>query len=107
MLSRQPRRLGRHLGLVLGAGVVVIILVATLHEVFGKTDSFAIPSEASLAGSSATQRIVTIAESQVGYSTQPANSYCNKFSAYWKAGMSGCPSGEKSEEWCADFAAWA
>ena len=53
------------------------------------------------------QRIVAIAESQVGYSTEPSNSYCNKFSAYWDAGTAGCPSGEKSEEWCADFAAWA
>jgi len=52
------------------------------------------------------QRIVAIAESQVGYSTQPANSYCNKFSAYWDAGTTNCPGGETSEEWCADFAAW-
>ena len=65
------------------------------------------PSEATLAGLSVPQRIVAIAESQVGYSTEPSNSYCNKFSAYWDAGTAGCPSGETSEEWCADFAAWA
>ena len=53
------------------------------------------------------ERIVTIAESQVGYSTDPSNSYCNKFSAYWNAGTADCPSGERAEEWCADFAAWA
>ena len=53
------------------------------------------------------QRIVAIAQSQVGYSTEPTDSYCNKFSAYWNAGTPDCPSGEKSEEWCADFAAWA
>ena len=53
------------------------------------------------------QRIVAIAESQVGYSTEPSNSYCNKFSAYWGAGTADCPSGETDEEWCADFAAWA
>ena len=53
------------------------------------------------------QRIVAIAESQVGYSTEPSNSYCNKFSAYWDAGTADCPSGETAEEWCADFAAWA
>ncbi len=53
------------------------------------------------------QRVVALAESQVGYSTEPANSYCNKFSAYWGAGASGCPLGEQSEQWCADFAAWA
>jgi hypothetical protein len=43
----------------------------------------------------------------VGYSSEPAHSYCNKFSAYWDAGSAACPAGEKSEEWCADFAAWA
>jgi hypothetical protein len=52
-------------------------------------------------------RIVSYAESQVGYATKPADSYCNKFSAYWDAGSTNCPSGERSEEWCADFAAWA
>ena len=53
------------------------------------------------------QRIVAIAQSQVGYSTEPSRSYCNKFSAYWNEGTAGCPSGELAEEWCADFAAWA
>jgi hypothetical protein len=97
----------RRFGLALGAGAVVIILVVTLHGVFGNTDSFPAPSVATLAGLSAPQRIVAIAESQVGYTTEPSSSYCNKFSAYWNAGTAGCPSGEKSEEWCADFAAWA
>lgn len=49
--------------------------------------------------------IVTIAESQLGYSADPAHSYCNKYSAYWGAG-SRCAGGLRSEEWCADFAAW-
>ena len=53
------------------------------------------------------QRIAAIAESQVGYRTEPSSSYCNKFSAYWNAGTDACPNGEKAEEWCADFAAWA
>ena len=65
------------------------------------------PSQATLAGLSVPQRIVAIAESQVGYSTEPSDSYCNKFSAYWDAGTAGCPGGETAEEWCADFAAWA
>jgi hypothetical protein len=52
-------------------------------------------------------RIVGYAESQVGYQTNPKNSYCNKFSAFWHAGGGGCPAGERDEEWCADFAAWA
>ncbi len=52
-------------------------------------------------------RIVSIAESQLGYRTDPPDSYCNKFSAYWGSGTAtGCPAGLRSEEWCADFAAW-
>jgi hypothetical protein len=66
-----------------------------------------VPSQATLAGLSLRQRIVTIAESQVGYRTDPSNSYCNKFSAYWDAGTADCPSDNTAEEWCADFAAWA
>jgi len=52
------------------------------------------------------QRIVTIAESQLGYRTDPADSYCNRFSAYWQAGATDCGTGLRDEEWCADFAAW-
>jgi hypothetical protein len=51
-------------------------------------------------------RIVTIAESQLGYSTDPSNTYCNKYSAYWSSGASTCGNGDLAEEWCADFAAW-
>ena len=52
-------------------------------------------------------RIVALAESQVGYKTSPANTYCNKFSAYWVSGISDCGNSNVDEEWCADFAAWA
>jgi len=50
---------------------------------------------------------VALAESQVGYSSEPSRSYCNKFSAYWGDGAADCPNGEMAEQWCADFAAWA
>ena len=106
MRSLRPNRPLRRLGLVLVAAALVIILVATLPRAFANTDSFPVPSQATLAGLSEPQRIVALAESQVGYSTDPSNSYCNTFSAYWNAGTGGCPGGEKSEEWCADFAAW-
>ncbi|MGH9920150.1 MAG: hypothetical protein ACRD6W_14955, partial [Nitrososphaerales archaeon] len=96
----------RRFGIILGTGAVVTILVATLRG-FGNDDSFPVPSEAALSGLTVPQRTVAIAESQVGYSTDPSNSYCNKFSAYWNAGTSDCPNGESDEEWCADFAAWA
>lgn len=52
------------------------------------------------------QRIAAIATSQVGYTTDPANSHCNKFSGFWAAGDA-CSNGNAAEEWCADFAAWA
>lgn len=51
-------------------------------------------------------RLVRIADSQLGYRTDPADTYCNRFSAYWRAGSTDCPRGERAEEWCADFAAW-
>ena len=107
MRSHHPGRSVRRFGLVLGAGVVVIIGVATQHGVFENTGSFPVPSGATLAGLSLRPRIVAIAESQVGYRTDPSTSYCNKFSAYWNAGSADCPSGERAEEWCADFVAWA
>jgi hypothetical protein len=97
----------RRFWIILGSGVLVIILVVTMHAEFGNSDSFPAPSAAALAGLNMPQRIVAIAESQVGYRTEPSNSYCNKFSAYWDAGTAGCPSGQRAEEWCADFAAWA
>ena len=42
----------------------------------------------------------------MGYQTDPADTYCNKFSAYWDAGVDDCGNGNLDEEWCADFAAW-
>ena len=109
--SRQPLR---RFGLVLGAGAAVIILHGvfgnTPHEVLRNTDSSPVLRKATPAATptslSLRQRVVAIAKSQVGYSTDPANSYCNKFSSYWDSGTADCPSGESDEEWCADFAAW-
>jgi hypothetical protein len=69
--------------------------------------SFPPPSRSSLAGLGVGERVVALANSQLGYRTDPSNSYCNKFSAYWGVGSQTCPGSESSEEWCADFAAWA
>ncbi len=52
-------------------------------------------------------RIVALAQGQVGYRTDPADTYCNKFSAFWDAGADDCGNGNLDEQWCADFAAWA
>jgi hypothetical protein len=50
---------------------------------------------------------VAEAQGQVGYQTDPADTYCNKFSAFWEAGVDDCgDNGNLDEEWCADFAAW-
>jgi hypothetical protein len=51
-------------------------------------------------------RIVRIAEQQVGYTTDPSTTYCNKFSAYWFSGTKDCGNSNLDEQWCADFAAW-
>lgn len=51
-------------------------------------------------------RIVSIARSQIGYTTNPSNTYCNKYSAYWASGNDDCGNNNLDEEWCADFAAW-
>jgi hypothetical protein len=51
-------------------------------------------------------RIVSLAVSQVGYTTDPPGTYCNKYSAYWYSGADDCGNSNLDEEWCADFAAW-
>jgi hypothetical protein len=66
------------------------------------TPTLANPTPASSAGA----KIVSFAGSQAGYQDDPAGTFCNEFTAYWGAGSS-CGNGNNSEEWCADFAAWA
>ena len=51
-------------------------------------------------------RIVAVAEGQIGYATDPSNTYCNKYSAFWVSGTDDCGNSNLDEEWCADFAAW-
>ncbi len=85
----------------------MVLLGASWHRLFNHGSSFAPPSHAALADLSQSQRIVALAESQIGYRTNPATTYCNKFSAHWDAGTHACPGTERAEEWCADFAAWA
>jgi hypothetical protein len=104
-LYRRRRPL-RRLVLIGATGAVAVGLVAAYHDVTRKSRSFPAPSEASLATLSVPQRVAAIANSQVGYRTDPSDSYCNKFSAYWDAGDA-CSNGDTAEEWCADFAAWA
>jgi len=51
-------------------------------------------------------RLVALATGQLGYRTDPPDSYCNRFSAYWHVGALDCANSNRDEEWCADFAAW-
>jgi CHAP domain len=67
-------------------------------------ETFRVPKVPSL--SPLRKRIVAIAESQLGYVTDPPSTYCNKYSAYWVSGDSDCGNSNLAEEWCADFAAW-
>ncbi len=89
----------RAVALLVGAAVLVLGLAS-----FGISASSG-PSLPPLPSTPFRARIVTIAESQLGYHTVPAHSYCNKYSEYWGAGRR-CANGLRSEEWCADFAAW-
>lgn len=102
----RRRRPLRRLVLLVGACAAAAGLVAAARGVLGRNHSFRLPSEASLAPLSVPQRIAAIAKSQVGYTTDPSDSYCNKFSGFWAAGDA-CSNGDTAEEWCADFAAWA
>jgi hypothetical protein len=70
----------------------------------GHGDTVRLPDLASLSPLRA--KIVTLAVSQVGYTTDPPGTYCNKYSAYWYSGADDCGNSNLDEEWCADFAAW-
>jgi len=103
----RQRRLRRHRRRFIVVVVAALVVLAfAFRGAIGTSNRYGLPSPSTLADLSLRHRIVAIADSQVGYSTQPVDSYCNKFSAYWDAGTTNCPGGETSEEWCADFAAW-
>jgi hypothetical protein len=78
--------------------LVAIVLTVVAQLAFGgSTGPRLTPQQA---------RIVALATSQLGYRTDPVDTYCNRFSAYWQAGALDCPNSNRDEEWCADFAAW-
>jgi CHAP domain len=96
--QRRRARRGRLAALCLAGAVAA----GVLYVVHARTPRF--PSVGSISPLRA--RIVSIAESQVGYQTDPPGTYCNKYSAYWYSGTSDCGNANLAEEWCADFAAW-
>jgi len=83
--------------------VVLIAIISAAAYGLSKTKNAPPPSELDLLRA----RVVSVATTQIGYHTNPSDSYCNKFSAYWGAGADVCGNKNRSEEWCADFAAWA
>jgi hypothetical protein len=100
--------------------LVVIVVLALVASVVGRGAAPAPKGEVLSLGNGHTlfvaddpglsplrSRIVSIAESQIGYTTDPPNTYCNRYSAYWVSGTSDCGNSNLDEEWCADFAAWA
>lgn len=99
LLMRRRRR--RAVALSLITAVLVLGLVAVG---LSRSSGSALPP---LPSTPFRARIVTVAESQLGYRTDPTHSYCNKYTAFWNAGTAtGCGHGLRSEEWCSDFAAW-
>src|SRR5665213_3182434 len=107
--SPTTRRLRRIVAM--GTLVVVGILVAVIVAVKRPSSSTTIvesTTHANLFGATASAQtrasIVSFAQGQVGYSTDPAGTYCNKFSAYWYAGSSHCGTSNRDAQWCAVLA---
>jgi len=117
-VGRQPENFPRRArtGHALVVFAIVLTLVAAVdlvvHLTGGKSgnNAAAATADPSLFPSHGPltlgERIVVTAESQLGYRTDPPNTYCNKFSAYFDAGTDDCNNSNLDEEWCADFAAW-
>lgn len=101
------RRAVRRRRIVAIGGLAALLVALAQQGAFTGARSAGSSSRSALARLALRRRIVAIAGGQVGYRTSPADSYCNRFSAYWDAGSRSCPAGETAEEWCADFAAWA
>lgn len=94
------------LGLVVGVPLISNSLrsPAGTELSLGNGQSVFVPVDPSL--SPLRKRIVELAEKQVGYHSDPGNTYCNRFSAFWYSGTSDCGNANLDEQWCADFAAW-
>ncbi len=115
MARREARRRQRRrrrviaLSVLLAGALVATILVAQRKPPSSTLGVSNISARLSSPVVSAQTRaqIVNLAQGQVGYSTSPSDTYCNKFSAFWIAGSSDCGNSNRDEQWCADFAAWA
>ena len=81
-LPRRARSRSGRAGAACGAFVLVLVLVAAGVAAYALSRAPAL--------SPLRARIVAIAQGQVGYRTDPSDTYCNKFSAYWNAGVDDC-----------------
>ena len=109
--SKRPGPHGVHalviFGLVLALVAAVDLIVhLTSHGASSGGAAVDDPAPNNVPKGSLGQRIAATAESQLGYSTDPSHTYCNKYSAYFDAGTADCGNSNLAEEWCADFAAW-
>ena len=111
----MPRRPGPHGVRVLVIGALVLALIAAVDLIVHITSHGAgtpgaaasdDPAPNSVHHGSLGERIAAVAESQLGYRTDPQDTYCNKYSAYFVSGTADCGNSNRNEEWCADFAAW-
>ena len=103
----QRARRGRPFAAVLVVVVVLAAAVVILEIVRTPSTASNVAENAPVASAQTRARIVSFANSELGYSTDPSTTYCNKFSAFWFSGPADCGNTNRNEQWCADFAVWA
>src|SRR5271168_1554471 len=74
--ARRRRFRRRRRRIIVLAVAALLVLSFAFRGAIGTGNQYALPSASTLADLSLRQRIVAIADSQVGYSTQPVDSYC-------------------------------
>jgi len=111
------RRRRRQRRLIAGVVVLGVVLVAGAYVAFPSSSPTAAPlgvttSPTSVASAFPTAsaavraQIVSLAQGQLGYATDPSSTYCNRFSGYFYSGTADCGNSNRDAQWCADFAAW-
>lgn len=108
--ARRQRRRRRRL--VAAVALSLIVAAAVIYDVVDTVTSstsnasLRYPTLSAPVTMATRLRIVALARQQVGYTTDPSNTYCNTFSAYWVSGPADCGNANRDQQWCADFAAW-
>ena len=97
---------GFALALIAAVDVVVHLVTHSAPRAGGAAASEDPGPTTAAEASSLGQRIAAAAQSQLGYRTDPSNTYCNKYSVVFDSGTADCGNSNLAEEWCSDFAAW-